>query len=626
MRHLITARSLRPSMTEQGVAPMPVIPTNDPSMRRPHRTMLLASTILCAVVLQPVPHAQANMEEYCRQVTEDCSEALRGAVLDNSAVPVEGIAIGENTEAAPKTARESAIPFRLSVDGEPVAVAGAPEGTTNLQRGAEDRQRVEDLRLEAVEFQVKFDGLNVQPILNVSTKPIERLVNHHGEQIAFFGSWNYPEWITRREVRILNTDGYLVEAVPMSVDGDAVWQTPEAVYNRIESGEFGETLTYTLRVYDDEGRFDETVPLPLKITEAEDGVYKNGRVDGIQESAFESEVPGYGEDRTAVRNIPIHGGVVTVYGRNIPDAHTVTAFGRTIPLGADRDFVVQQIVAPGTETVEVSVLDENKQGLEFARDILIPQNDWFYVGLADLAVGRTFRHEDRIEALDEDDRNRFYTRGRAAGYIKGKIRGKYLLTAALDTGDDEIEDLFSNLDEKDPRRLLRRLDPDDYYPVYGDDSTTYDDAPTRGKFYVRLERGDSHVMWGNFKTRITGSEFARHERGLYGANALYRSEATTSFGERRVTVHGFAAEPGTLPQRDEFRGTGGSAYFLRRQDITVGSEQITLEIRDRVTGLSKSRRVLRPEEDYTVDYIQGVVILRRPLSTSSAAGEVVRDV
>jgi len=173
--------------------------------------------------------------------------------------------------------------------------------------------------------------------------------------------------------------------------------------------------------------------------------------------------------------------------------------------------------------------------------------------------------------------------------------------------------------------LLRRLDPDDFYPVYGDDSTTYEDAPTRGKFYVRLERGDSHILWGNFKTNITGTEFARHERGLYGANAYYRSEATTSFGERRVTVHGFAAEPGTLPQRDEFRGTGGSAYFLRRQDITVGSEQITLDIRDRVTGLSKSRRVLRPEEDYTIDYIQGVVILRRPVSSTAAAGEIVRD-
>jgi len=73
-----------------------------------------------------------------------------------------------------------------------------------------------------------------------------------------------------------------------------------------------------------------------------------------------------------------------------------------------------------------------------SRDILIPENEWFYVGLADLAVGRTFDINKRVEALNDDDRDRFYTRGRAAGYIKGKIQGKYLLTAAIDTGDEDV--------------------------------------------------------------------------------------------------------------------------------------------------------------------------------------------
>jgi hypothetical protein len=595
--------------------------TQTPHRMRPRRTVLLASTMLCAAALMlPASKAVANnMEEYCKQVTEDCSDALRGAVYDNS-VRDPATGYGENTEYAPRTAQDAAIPFRISVDGDPTAVSGAPAGIGGTQRSAEDRQRIEDLRLEAVDIQVKFDGLNVQPILNVSTKPIERLVGPNAD-IEFFGSWNYPDWIDRREVRILDAEDRLVQAVPMSAEGTAIWRTPDDMAERLQSGAFGESLSYTLRVYDRHGRFDETVPLPLKITRAEDGVYQTGE----PESSPLAEFASYGDDRTAVRNIPIHGGAVTIYGSHVPEGHVVTAFGREIPLGIDRDFITQQIVEPGTRAVEISVLDDAGKGLNFSRDILIPENEWFYVGLADLAIGRTFDLNKRVEALNEDDRNRFHTRGRAAGYVKGKIKGKYLLTAALDTGDEELSELFRNLDEKDPRRLLRRLDPDDFYPVYGDDSTTVDDAPTRGKFYVRLERGDSHVLWGNFKTRITGSEFARHERGLYGANALYRSEGTTSFGERQVTVTAFAAEPGTLPQRDEFRGTGGSAYFLKRQDITVGSEQLTIDIRDRVTGLSKSRRILRPEEDYTVDYLQGVVILRRPLSSTATAGEIVRE-
>jgi hypothetical protein len=51
-------------------------------------------------------------------------------------------------------------------------------------------------------------------------------------------------------------------------------------------------------------------------------------------------------------------------------------------------------------------------------------------------------------------------------------------------------------------------------------------------------------------------------------------------GPRIGTRHAHAATPGTLSQRDVLRGTGGSAYFLKRQDITIGSETVTIEVRD----------------------------------------------
>src|SRR5690606_9695484 len=207
----------------------------------------------------------------------------------------------------------------------------------------------------------------------------------------------------------------------------------------------------------------------------------------------------------------------------------------------------------------------------FNRDINIPQNDWFYVGLADLTIGKR-TGDARIEEVRPGEYDEVYTKGRLAFYLKGKTRGKYLLSAAADTAEHDLDQLFRNIDGQDPRRILRRLDPDDYYPVYGDDSTFVEDAPTKGKFYVRLERGDSHVMWGNYKTQITGTEFLPADRALYGASGVYRSEATTSFGERRTEVVAYAAQPDTLPQREEFLGTGGSAYFLKRQDIVQGSE------------------------------------------------------
>ena len=97
--------------------------------------------------------------------------------------------------------------------------------------------------------------------------------------------------------------------------------------------------------------------------------------------------------------------------------------------------------------------------------------------------------------------NKVFFDGRLAFYLKGKIRGDILLTAAADTREQPVKNLFSNFTSKDPRFLLRRLDPEKYYPVYGDDSTTVDDAPTQGKFYVRLEKRATAMSCGVISTR-----------------------------------------------------------------------------------------------------------------------------
>ena len=72
---------------------------------------------------------------------------------------------------------------------------------------------------------------------------------------------------------------------------------------------------------------------------------------------------------------------------------------------------------------------------------------------------------------------------------------------------------------------------------------------------------------------------------------------------------GFAAEPGTVAGRDEFRGTGGSLYFLRRQDVLEGSERVRIEIRDKDSGMVLGVKNLTPVLDYDIDYLQGRLLL-----------------
>jgi hypothetical protein len=60
---------------------------------------------------------------------------------------------------------------------------------------------------------------------------------------------------------------------------------------------------------------------------------------------------------------------------------------------------------------------------------------------------------------------------------------------------------------------------------------------------------------------------------------------------------------------EEFRGTGGSLYFLHHQDILTGSERVRIEIRDKDSRIVTGVVNLRPSVDYDIDYLQGRLLL-----------------
>ena len=215
--------------------------------------------------------------------------------------------------------------------------------------------------------------------------------------------------------------------------------------------------------------------------------------------------------------------------------------------------------------------------------------------------------------------------GRLAFFVDGKFGDHWRLTASADTREGPLENIFSNFLDKSPDSLFRRIDPDYYYPTFGDDSTVEEMAPTMGKFFVRVSDGDDYGQWGNFKIGYMNNELAQVDRGLYGANAHYQSESTTTFGDRRFVIDSFAAEPGTIPSREEFRGTGGSLYFLNRQDVLAGSERVRIELRDKASGIVTGVVNLTPALDYDIDYLQGRVLLTEPLASTADDNLLVRS-
>jgi hypothetical protein len=487
--------------------------------------------------------------------------------------------------------------FSVRVDGD--YVAGDPI--------APDATRRTDVRLAHTDIQVKFDGLDVEPVLNVVTSSLRRGFRG-GETVEFRTSSNYPSWIERTEIRIYaaGTDprSAPLATLPASPNGLSTWQMPATGPDQ---------YVYVARVYDAKGHVDETKPLTLIRTER----IADGKPDPDLVAA------GWGDDHTAYRTIPVFGGGVNVYGTAIPPGGSVIALGEPIPVDKAGKFVVQRILPTGDHIVDVAVNEAKGSAMQFQRAINIPANDWFYVGMADLTIGRR-DGSGIVEAADPGEFGGIYTKGRLSFYLKGKIKGEYLLTAAADTGEGPLGDLFTGALSTDPQAILRRIDPKEYYPVYGDDSTMVDDAPTQGKLYVRLERGPSHVMWGNFRTEIGDSAFLRGDRALYGASAVYNSDQTTPAGKPRASASAYAARPGTVNEYDVMRGTGGSAYFLRHQDLAPGSESLVIEQRDAISGALVSSRPLSADTDYRINYMQGLVLLTVPLPFTATSGSAVQ--
>ncbi len=520
--------------------------------------------------------------------------------------------------------------MRITVDGVPIDDPG---------RSSADIQRCTDVALDETEIDFRFDDLESDRRLSVTASP-STVPADAGDVVHFRMYNNYPHYIEYAEVRLFDLDSSVrdepLAVIPLDRRGLGAWQPDLAAATSPLR-----PLKFVLRAYGEQGLFDETAPQTLWLTpdggtggrrtvaDDDEPAEPSSASDEVDDSSTSdrSLLAGYGESEPSVHNIPIGGtGAVRVGGSGVPEGHSVWLAGSELPVDEEGRFVGEVILPNGLHTVEVAVLDEDGNGELFLRDLELEQNDWFLMGLADLTLAQdlTDGPSDALQGRNSTDLDAF-ANGRLAFFANGKFGEDWRLTASADTREGPIEDIFTNFLDKSPDSLFRRLDPDYHYPTFGDDSTIEELAPTLGKFYVKLDKGDDHLLWGNFLVRYTANELALVERGLYGANAHFQSEATTGFGERRFVLDGFAADPGTVSSREEFRGTGGSLYFLKRQDLLIGSERLRIEVRDKASGLVSEVVTLQPELDYDIDYFQGRVLLSEPLTAIADDRLLVRN-
>ncbi len=153
---------------------------------------------------------------------------------------------------------------------------------------------------------------------------------------------------------------------------------------------------------------------------------------------------------------------------------------------------------------------------------------------------------------------------RAALYLKGKVKGDYLLTLAYDSAKYTQNILFQD------------IDPNAFYPIYGDSSVVGVDAQSSGKLYVRVDNKLSYLLYGDYTTQDSNPArvLSQYSRSLTGVKAHYE--------EGNVIADGFVSQQTFRRVIDEFAGRGVSGpYSVSNPRGISGSEKIEILVRDR---------------------------------------------
>ncbi|CAN5423382.1 hypothetical protein BH10PSE16_BH10PSE16_26650 [soil metagenome] len=190
---------------------------------------------------------------------------------------------------------------------------------------------------------------------------------------------------------------------------------------------------------------------------------------------------------------------------------------------------------------------------------------------------------------------------RAALFLKGKVLGSTLLTLAYDS------------DKPSDTTLFRDIQPNQFYPVYGDSSARGYDAQSTGKLYVMVQNGTSYALLGDYSTQSDNParQLTQYARALNGVKARLQ--------EGIYTVEGFASRTSTTQLVEEFRANGTSGPFRLNVNGVVNSQQVDVLTRDRnQPSVIVKDEPLAAFTDYELEPYSGQLLLKSPVPSVDA--------
>lgn len=190
---------------------------------------------------------------------------------------------------------------------------------------------------------------------------------------------------------------------------------------------------------------------------------------------------------------------------------------------------------------------------------------------------------------------------RTALFLKGKVLGSSLLTLSYDS------------DKPADTALFRDIQPNQFYPVYGDAGTRGFDAQSTGRLYVLLQNGTSFALLGDYTTQSDNAarQLSQYSRALNGVKGRWENGA--------LSAEGFASQTSTTQLVQEFRANGTSGPFRLNPSGVINSQQVNLLTRNRnQPSVIMSDVALTSFTDYEIEPFSGLLLLKSPVASIDA--------
>ncbi len=280
--------------------------------------------------------------------------------------------------------------------------------------------------------------------------------------------------------------------------------------------------------------------------------------------------------------------------------------------GGRQEFLLYPPQQPGEATIRISsgIIEKIVQ-----LDFLPPLRPMIAVGVLEGRIQVNSFNLKNIQPVRQRDsfeqQLRLFARSngkreaaaRAAVFLKGRVLGSYLLTAAYDS------------DKTTKARLLRDIQPGSYYPIYGDSALKGFDAQSTTRLYVRLDHDRSWMLYGDFTTQADAQDprkLSLYNRTLSGVQQHYENTL--------VSVDGFATHDVSRQVVDEIAANGTSGpYYLNNTTMLVNSEKVEVLVRDRnQPSLILKTTPMQRFADYAIDALTGRLIMNAPVASLDA--------